>query len=192
MRAVVERAGVACGLGSDLAGGYACSILSAARAAVVSSKVRAQTLALARAARRGRGDAASGDAPSGEAEASGDAADGIDWRYALWLATRGGAQALALEGRVGGFDAGADFDALLVDAAAGDVLFTLDDGSAWTPRVEGPAALVERYVNLGDDRNVAAVWVRGREVHCRDDATARAPGATGDTAPDAKRARVAV
>lgn len=84
-------AGVKVGLGSDIAGGYALPIQSAMRHAVVTARQREGT-------RREGG----GGAP----------ADGrglkVDWREALYLATRGGHAALGLGGA---FDVGMPFDA---------------------------------------------------------------------------------
>lgn len=43
----------------------------------------------------------------------------LSWKDSLWLATLGGAAALGLEGVVGSFQVGKEFDALLVDAGGG-------------------------------------------------------------------------
>ena len=85
----------------------------------------------------------------------------VDWRHALWLATRGGAAALGAN--VGGFEVGREFDAQLFDVAAGDVTL-LHPGFAPPADESAVLARVERFINLGDDRCVKRVWVRGRLV----------------------------
>ena len=78
------------GLGTDVAGGYSLDIMNAMRQAVVVSRMR------------------EGERQMG-ASASANAADiSIDWKEALYLATRGGSQALGLSGM---FAVGAPFDA---------------------------------------------------------------------------------
>jgi guanine deaminase len=146
------RAGCQIGLCTDVGGGYHHSILNACRTAVIASRCLF-------------------------------AATPIDWKYTLWLATRGGAAALGMA--LGGFEVGNEFDAQLVDVSKGDVILNTPGALAaakaalctTTARAESAAAagasaqtravevLVEKYVNLGDDRNVKAVWVRGRCVH---------------------------
>ena len=75
---------------------------------------------------------------------------------AFWLATMGGAQALGIANRVGSFALGKDFDALLVETRSGA---TFDVFGRDTPEDR-----FQKFVNLGDDRNVRAVWVAGRLV----------------------------
>jgi guanine deaminase len=75
---------------------------------------------------------------------------------AFWLATLGGALALGLADRIGSFAVGKDFDALLVDtegAAAFDI-------SQWDTMEDR----FQKFINLGDDRNILGVWVAGRLV----------------------------
>lgn len=84
------------------------------------------------------------------------AADLLDWRAAFWLATVGGAQALGIEQVCGTLETGKAFDALRVDtrnAAAFDV-FPADT----------PMDAFQKFINLGDDRNIKAVWVGGKLV----------------------------
>lgn len=94
-------AGVRVGLGTDIAGGYSVDIMSAMRHAVAVSRMREGTRIL-------------------QADAGGDHALGagaeekpvsVDWREALYLATRGGAVALGLPEGCGMFVVGAPFDA---------------------------------------------------------------------------------
>ncbi|KAM6965587.1 guanine deaminase [Aplochiton taeniatus] len=73
------------------------------------------------------------------------------------LATLGGSQALSMDGQTGNFEVGKDFDALRVnsDAAEGPIdLF----------QIETPKNLLEKFLNLGDDRNIAEVYVAGKMV----------------------------
>ena len=98
------------------------------------------------------------------------------------MATVGGAQCLKIDDVVGCFDVGKEFDAVLVNTAAGS-------SSCWpkhnrSERSENPAAVdqysamdifasdslldaFQKYVNLADDRHVARVWVRGKCVHSK-------------------------
>ncbi|GAB4822013.1 hypothetical protein N2152v2_009059 [Parachlorella kessleri] len=142
----VLRLGVHVGLGTDVAGGYSPSMLSAMRAAVLASKA----LHMQNILRDGN--------PMSAAlryQEEGDP-DVLTWRDALWLATQGGAEALGWQDRCGSFEEGRDFDALLIDATGGAVFDTLPTDS--------PMALLEKFVNLGDDRNIVGVWVQGRRV----------------------------
>ncbi|KAH8092771.1 imidazolonepropionase [Aureococcus anophagefferens] len=122
--------GVPVGLGTDIAGGYATSMLSACRHAVVASKHAANE-------------------------------PDVDYRDAFWTATLGGARALGLGDTLGSFAVGKQFDACKIRCEAG-VYDTfpecIPDG---TPRLHID---FEQFLNLGDDRNVAAVFVQGRLV----------------------------
>ena len=73
------------------------------------------------------------------------------------MATVGGAEALGISDTVGTFAKGKEFDALLVDTQNGTTFDvyptdTLED-------------LFQKFCNLGDDRNITAVWVQGKLVH---------------------------
>ena len=95
--------------------------------------------------------------PAPESRKEVQAANLLDWKGAFWLATVGGAQALGLEKTCGTLEVGKSFDALRVDtrnAAAFDV-FPADT----------PMDIFQKFVNLGDDRNIKAVWVGGKLVH---------------------------
>ncbi|GLC37407.1 hypothetical protein PLESTM_000580300 [Pleodorina starrii] len=133
--------GLKVGLGTDVAGGISPSMLSAQRMAVVNSRcLRAHKLAV------------SGDTiVTSEMEK-----DVITFKEALWLATVGGSQALDMADRVGTFEVGKEFDALLVDTNLGgtsgpfDVFEGEDDDQRF-----------EKFINLGDDRNLIEVYVQG-------------------------------
>ena len=99
---------------------------------------------------------------------------------AFHLATVGGAEALGLGGEIGNFAVGKMFDALLVDVDAPDTPFDALDGSEPTSvpsppsssdhSDEGDAAtagvlsMFEKFLFLGDDRNIRRVYVGGRRV----------------------------
>lgn len=81
------------------------------------------------------------------------------------MATRGGAKALGLEERVGGFEVGMEWDAQFVDLGAevgedgvgGRGGVALWGGEGWEERMA-------KWVFCGDERNTRAVWVGGRLV----------------------------
>uniref|UniRef100_A0A147AAI8 Guanine deaminase n=1 Tax=Fundulus heteroclitus TaxID=8078 RepID=A0A147AAI8_FUNHE len=73
------------------------------------------------------------------------------------LATLGGSQALSLDDRTGNFEVGKDFDALRVNVAA-------PGGPIDLIQKEKPQILLEKFLNLGDDRNIVEVFVAGRKV----------------------------
>lgn len=133
--------GVDVGLGTDVSGGYSPSVLDAARqAALVSRHV------------------AMGD--------EGEAAK-LSVEEVLHLATRGGARCVGLDGVVGGFEVGMQWDAQLVslggvgedgEGAEGNV-----DVFGW----ESWEEMVAKWLFNGDDRNTTKVWVKGRLVHER-------------------------
>jgi len=159
-------AGIDVGLGTDMSGGYSASVLEVARQAMLVSRVVAL-----RDGERGR---------DGE-----KAKLGVE--EVLYLATKGGARCVGLEGVVGGFEVGMEWDAQLVslekvDAGSfvdgaeserfGDEQGGYDDDVL--DQTAGPVDifgweswpdLVAKWLYGGDDRNVLKVWVRGRLVH---------------------------
>ncbi len=136
--------GLKVGLGTDIAGGYSPSMLSAMRAAVVNSQV----VRMQRLQRTGFADVNS----------SADGQEVLSFKEAFWMATLGGAEALGLGHLLGSFAAGKQFDALLVDCEPpGGGPFDVFAGDTWAQRFE-------KFINLGDDRNVMQVYVDGRRV----------------------------
>lgn len=84
----------------------------------------------------------------------------LDYRNALFLATLGGAQALALDHKVGNFAAGKDFDALIVDVSLPPIdLF--DEPANDADRL---LEQLQKFLYVGDDRNITQVFVAGRQV----------------------------
>lgn len=133
--------GIAVGLGTDVSGGFSPSILEAARQAVWVSRFVAME--------------------------DGDEAK-LATEEVLYLATRGGAKVVGLEDRIGGFEVGMDWDAQMV--SLGEVGKDGEDGGDERDPVdvygwESWDERVAKWVYTGDDRNTAAVWVKGRLVH---------------------------
>ncbi|XP_029960862.1 guanine deaminase [Salarias fasciatus] len=73
------------------------------------------------------------------------------------LATLGGSQALSLDEQTGNFQVGKHFDALRVNVA-------VPEGPIDLIQPEEPKILLEKFLNLGDDRNIVEVFVAGRKV----------------------------
>ncbi|KAG6622045.1 Guanine deaminase [Phytophthora cinnamomi] len=136
--------GVKVGLGTDVSGGYSPSMLDAIRQAVIASKLVSI------------GNGSSGDEDSEEPQE-----DSLSYAEAFHLATVGSAEALGLGDTVGNFMVGKSFDALVINpyapnspideahdpAEAADVLHTF-----------------QKFLFLGDDRNIVSIFVGGRQV----------------------------
>lgn len=145
--------GVKVGLGTDVAGGYSPSMLVTCRTAVLASRALSIT-------RSGCSFPATSDQE-------------VNWRRAFWYGTVGGARSLGLEKVVGSFGVGMQFDALLLDCENDEVF---DDYPEAYGEERDPTAgpkrrdehhlvdSIERWFNLGDDRNILRVYVRGRSV----------------------------
>lgn len=156
------------GLGTDIAGGYSLDIMNSMRQAVAVSRIRENERIMN---------------VSSQSRAEGNLS--IDWKEALFLATRGGSLALGLEGR---FKVGAPFDAQeskylniivwwdwhdpcavrLYDPTTGSGFGSLEyfdiQGSddACAPQIT--PEVIERWWCVGDTRNRGRVWVQGRQV----------------------------
>lgn len=123
------------GLGTDSGGGYSCSIMDAMRQAIIVGNAREML------------------------------SDGGEKRLSLeevfYMATLGGARVLGMERRVGSFEAGKCFDALLVDMGGevegvNTMVDTDGDGNG-----EDMRTVWEKWIVTGDDRNLRGVWVGG-------------------------------
>ncbi|KAI5644897.1 amidohydrolase family domain-containing protein [Phthorimaea operculella] len=88
----------------------------------------------------------------------------VNWREALCLATLGGARALNLEDRIGSLDVGKELDALLVDVYTADGPVDQYGYAVDASRDHHAVSLIERFVHLGDDRNIRQVYVKGDRV----------------------------
>jgi guanine deaminase len=67
--------------------------------------------------------------------------------------------ALGLGEVIGKFEVGYEFDAIQVETNFGDY-----EGPFDFFREDKAETLFEKWVNLGDDRNIRRVWVQGKEV----------------------------
>lgn len=135
--------GIVVGLGTDVSGGFTSSMLNETREAVLMSRHVAMD----------HGDKAKLSVEEG-----------------LYLATRGGAEVVGLEGRIGGFEVGMDWDAQLVSlgGVGDDGALGSDEGLVDVFGNESWDDKVAKWVYTGDDRNTLAVWVKGRLVHQRE------------------------
>jgi guanine deaminase len=76
----------------------------------------------------------------------------------FYLATLGGAQVCSVDDRVGKFAVGMEFDACVISTQVGDQIMTMvEEGDALR-------TVFSKFIMTGDDRNIEAVYVRGRRV----------------------------
>ncbi|RIA99300.1 hypothetical protein C1645_747370 [Glomus cerebriforme] len=132
--------GIKVGLGTDLSGGYSKSILNAIRNANIASRVVFMS------------------ASKANDESLNKSFPYLTLPELTYLATMGGAELVNLDKIIGNFLIGKEFDALLVDADAYqsplDVFDDLDD-------IE---RIFEKFIFLGDERNLKSVYVKGKKV----------------------------
>lgn len=128
------RRDIKVGLGTDSGGGYSSSIIDAMRQAFVVSNAK-QLLT-----------------------------DGKDSSLSLYecfyLATLGGARVCNLDAKVGNFEVGKEFDALVintVDKEYSGIITMIED-------VDLLKVIFEKFLMSGDDRNIAEVYVKGRSI----------------------------
>lgn len=148
--------GVKVGLGTDVSGGGSCSILTAAREASGVSRLLANF-----------------EQANGGSEAHTERMK-LSVAECLYLATRGGAECLGLEKKVGAFEVGMEWDAQLVRLES--VPEEGDDDGGEERVIEGIVHCwgnesweekVAKWMYCGDDRNTRKVYVKGRLVHER-------------------------
>ena len=126
--------GLKLGLGTDVSGGYSVSMLEVMRQAVIASIC----VSINR---------------------NSESYKPLTYQEAFYLATLGGAKVLGVGDRVGSFEEGKEFDALLVD------LESLNSQVYVYPGLSD-RELFQKFFYNGDDRNLAEVYVRGRKVNC--------------------------
>ncbi|KAJ3380349.1 hypothetical protein HDU92_006047 [Lobulomyces angularis] len=127
------------GLGTDVSGGYSASLLDGMRQSIIASKVIHMK---------------SRDA------AEENICEPLTFKEAIYLATLGGAKVLNLEEKIGNFEVGKSFDALLIDLNVGE------NGTSTIDvfRHDKIEDLIEKFVYLGDDRNISQIFVAGKQV----------------------------
>ncbi|XP_067424564.1 guanine deaminase isoform X2 [Emydura macquarii macquarii] len=82
---------------------------------------------------------------------------GLTLKEAFRLATLGGSQALGLDDVIGNFEVGKEFDALLINPKASDSPFDLFAADTFED-------IIQKFLYLGDDRNISEVYVAGKQV----------------------------
>lgn len=80
----------------------------------------------------------------------------------FYLATRGGADALGLDGKIGSLEPGHEADFVVLDPSATPLL------AHRSSRAESTEELMFALSALGDDRAVAATYIAGQPAHQRD------------------------
>jgi guanine deaminase len=76
--------------------------------------------------------------------------DSMDFKEAFWLSTMGGAISLNISHKIGSFTIGKCFDALLIN-------YSFKEPDRIYDRFQ-------RFINLGDDRNIKEVYVQGKPI----------------------------
>lgn len=137
------------GLGTDVAGGYSASLLDAIRQTILASRVSSM------------GVLAHAETDDPVQELGGNRAEelypSLSYKEAFYLATVGGAQVLGMDKVVGNFLVGKKFDALVVDV-------DVDDSPIDTFDHDDASARFQKFLYLGDDRNILRVFVDGKHV----------------------------
>lgn len=87
----------------------------------------------------------------------------LNYKQAIFLATLGGAEALALSNITGNFAVGKYFDALIVDTSN----YPLQNYNASNDNKSPDLILLEmvqKFIYVGDDRNILRVYVAGNQI----------------------------
>jgi guanine deaminase len=149
------------GLGTDCSGGYAPSILNSIRNAIISSHTR---------------NFINRDEKQIEDEIKNildeksllkhDDSNPLSYKEAFYLGTLGGADVVGLKDKIGNFEVNKELDALLIDVDVKNGPF--DSFFDMFDEKEGELDWFEksfqRFIFLGDDRNIVNVFVNGKCV----------------------------
>eukprot|EP00158_Paraphelidium_tribonemae_P007533 Partr_v1_DN28281_c0_g1_i2_m75942 putative Guanine deaminase len=151
------RHGVKVGLGSDVSGGYNSSMIDTIRQSIVASKVLYMN--------------------NGNDSGGNEDFKPLTVAEAFHLATMGSAELVGMEESLGNFLVGKSFDAVLVSleqfsggsGVDGHLRAAMDASAHSNSNIElwphdSLETSFERFIYLGDDRNVSSVWVQGRKV----------------------------
>ncbi|KAG9318546.1 hypothetical protein JVU11DRAFT_637 [Chiua virens] len=161
---IADRSGFQVGLGSDVSGGYNPSILHAIQMASVASNMVAiqgeQQTSNREHQHKGRNACAH---PHEEIKFTNKK---LGVATLLYLATKGGAEVCCLQDRIGSFEPGKAFDALLVSVGNEP-----SNPAMWTYNPDrNPVSesnlkqWLERFLFCGDNRNIKKVIVQGRVI----------------------------
>lgn len=147
--------GVKVGLGTDVSGGNRISILDTMRAALDVSNhlnfMKNQNIL-------GTGRVAENVEKNSKYEP-------LDYKQVFFLATLGGAQAMALDDKIGNFLVGKSFDALIIDTYSG-VIDKFDLPQSFISTCENELLkMLQKFIFTGDDRNIKQIFVKGRKVY---------------------------
>ena len=105
----------------------------------------------------GHGSQVPGDGPTSHLPAAEEPLEALSVDEAFHLATMGSAEVMGLGHKIGNFEVGKQFDALVVDVEAKGAPIDV-----WP--CDGTAERFSKWVFCGDDRNVAPVFVAGSRV----------------------------
>ncbi|KAM9446166.1 guanine deaminase [Clarias gariepinus] len=83
----------------------------------------------------------------------------LTYKEAFRLATLGGSEVLSIDDCTGNFEVGKDFDALRVNVCAPGSLIDL-----FSDDKDKTEVILEKFLHLGDDRNIVEVYVAGKQV----------------------------
>lgn len=161
--------GVRVGLGTDVSGGNRISILDALRSALDVSHhlnfMKKQNVL-------GTGKVTQNVEENAKYEP-------LNYKQALFLATLGGAQALSIDHKVGNFQVGKDFDALLIETYSGATdKFELPKVLTADLTAEDKfQQLLQKFLYTGDDRNIVKVFVKG--IQTKGEAAPRKASSSG-------------
>ncbi|WVF68728.1 hypothetical protein IAT40_003500 [Kwoniella sp. CBS 6097] len=161
------------GLGTDIAGGYSPSIQVQMRTAVIISRLR-------EGARCESLDCSFAAADATEQEKASSSCNGhskgksknvkVDWKEAVYLATRGGKKGMGLGGAL---EVGMEFDAQLIELASKSSPSGTGPLDLFDLQIdEDPSKLdeawwnesIERWWCNGDERNRKGMWVQGKKI----------------------------
>eukprot|EP01098_Paradermamoeba_levis_P005231 TRINITY_DN2220_c0_g1_i4.p1 TRINITY_DN2220_c0_g1~~TRINITY_DN2220_c0_g1_i4.p1 ORF type:complete len:124 (-),score=36.73 TRINITY_DN2220_c0_g1_i4:78-449(-) len=81
----------------------------------------------------------------------------ITFKEAFYLATVGGGQLVGLGTKLGNFQPGKWFDALVIDPYAPDSAFDVFEKDKLLD-------VFEKFLLIGDDRNIQSVFVQGKDI----------------------------
>ena len=143
--------GVRVALGTDVGGGTSPSMLNAIRLTLCASVAACEA--------RNNRECETHDHSEGDGHTSEAVQEPITMEEAFYLATQGGADVLGKGDTVGNFLPGKSLDALIIngEGVGGRSPFDIFEG-------QGVSEIFQKFIFLGDDRNIEQIFVAGRRV----------------------------